>query len=225
MTRTRRRSTSRARSRSSAGLFALVYGLLNAAEDGWGAGHVVAALAAAVGLLSAFIAIEATSRAPMVPLGMFRNRRFAAAQIAAMAISAGLFSTFIYIMVFLQEVQRLLADARPGLVLVPGTMVNLFCAAATAKIGTRVPPVALIAGGLGLVAVGMVISAVMISADMTWLELQVGFIVAMAGTGLFNPAVSAVALDVPERVAGLATGIHDTAARPASRSASPRSAR
>src|SRR5688500_13241129 len=52
-----------------AGLFALVYGLLNAAEDGWGAGHVVAALASAVGLLTAFIAIEATSRAPMLPLG------------------------------------------------------------------------------------------------------------------------------------------------------------
>ncbi len=51
----------------------------------------------------------------------------------------------------------------------------------------------------------------MVSADMSWLELQVGFIISMAGTGLFNPAVSAVALDVPERVAGLATGIHDTA--------------
>src|SRR6478735_1069884 len=193
-----------------AGLFALVYGLLNAAEDGWGAGHVVAALAAATGLLIAFVAIEATSRAPVVPLGLFRNPRFAGAQIAAMAISAGLFSTFIYIMIFLQDVKGY-SPMEAGLVLVPGTMVNLFCAAATAKIGTKVPPVALIAGGLGLVSIGMVISAFTISADVTWLELQIGFIVAMAGTGLFNPAVSAVALDVPERVAGLATGIHDTA--------------
>ncbi|MDA0183752.1 MFS transporter [Solirubrobacter phytolaccae] len=193
-----------------AGLFALVYGLLNAAEDGWGAGHVVAALAAAAGLLVAFVAIEATSRAPMVPLGMFRNRRFAGAQLAAMAISAGLFSTFIYIMIFLQQVKGY-SPMEAGLVLVPGTMVNLFCAAATAKIATKVAPVVLISGGLGLAALGMVISALMISADMTWLELQLGFIVSMAGTGLFNPSVSAVALDVPERVAGLATGIHDTA--------------
>ena len=69
----------------------------------------------------------------------------------------------------------------------------------------------LISGGLGLVAVGMVISALMLSADTTWLELQIGFVISMAGTGLFNPAVSAVALDVPEEQAGLATGIHDTA--------------
>ena len=192
------------------GLFALVYGLLNAAEDGWGAGNVVGALAAAAGLLTAFIVIEATSRAPMLPLGMFRNPRFAGAQLAAMAISAGLFSTFIYIMIFLQEVKGY-SPMEAGLVLVPGTMVNLFCAAATAKLSAKVPPVALIAGGLGLAALGMVISATMISPDMSWLELQLGFIVSMAGTGLFNPAVSAVALDVPERVAGLATGIHDTA--------------
>jgi predicted MFS family arabinose efflux permease len=193
-----------------AGLFALVYGLLNAAEEGWGAGHVVAALAAAAGLLIAFVAIEATSRAPMVPLGMFRNRRFAGAQLAAMAISAGLFSTFIYIMIFLQEVKGY-SPMEAGLVLVPGTMVNLFCAAATAKLATKVPQVALIAGGLALAALGMVISALVISADMTWWELQLGFVVSMAGTGLFNPTVSAVALDVDERVAGLASGIHDTA--------------
>ena len=141
-------------------------------------------------LLTAFIVIEATSRAPMMPLGMFRNRRFAGAQIAAMAISAGLFASFIYIMVYLQEV-RGWSPIEAGLVLVPGTMVNLFCAAGTASLHKRVPPVALIAGGLGLVAVGMVISALMLDADTTWLELQIGFIISMAGTGLFNPAVSA----------------------------------
>lgn len=192
------------------GLFALVYGLLNAAEEGWGSSPVIAALASAAGLLAAFIYIEATSSAPMVPLGMFRNPRFAGAQLAAMAISAGLFSTFIYIMIFLQDVKGY-SPMEAGLVLVPGTMVNLFCAAATAKLAGKVQPGVLIAGGLGLASLGMIISALLISPDMSWLELQIGFIVSMAGTGLFNPAVSAVALDVPERVAGLATGIHDTA--------------
>ena len=60
-------------------------------------------------------------------------------------------------------------------------------------------------------ALGLVVCAAMVDADTTWLQLQPGFIIAMAGTGLFNPAVSAVALDVPEHQAGLATGIHDTA--------------
>jgi len=192
------------------GLFALVYGLLNAAEDGWGATPVVVALGAGAVLLIAFVAIEATSRAPMMPLGMFRNPRFAGAQFAALAISSGLFAGFIYIMVFLQEV-RGYSPIEAGLVLVPGTTVNLLCAAGTASLSKRVPPVALIGGGLVLVALGLVVCAATVDADTTWLQLQPGFIIAMAGTGLFNPAVSAVALDVPEHQAGLATGIHDTA--------------
>jgi len=192
------------------GLFGLVYGLLNAAEDGWGEPAVVAALVAGVGLLVAFVAIEARSSHPMVPLGMFRDRRFAGAQVAALAISAGLFSTFIYIMIYLQEL-RGYSPIEAGLFLVPGTMCNLFAAAATAQLGRRVPPVALIAGGLALVTVGMVISAFTITADASWLQLQTGLVLAMIGTGLFNPAVSEAALDVPQHQAGLATGIHDTA--------------
>src|SRR3954451_23582299 len=192
------------------GLFALVYGFLEAAEEGWGATHVVVALAAAAVLLTAFLVIEATSRAPMMPLSLFRARRFSGAQLAAVAISSGLFAGFIYIMVYLQEVHGY-SPVQAGLILVPGTMVNLFCAAGTASLAKRVPPVALISGGLVLVAAGLVISALMLNADTTWLQLQVGFIISMAGTGLFNPAVSAVALDVPEHQAGLATGIHDTA--------------
>jgi EmrB/QacA subfamily drug resistance transporter len=192
------------------GLFALVYGLLNAAEEGWSDTLVVIALAAAAVLLTAFLVIEKTSSAPMMPLGMFRNRRFSGAQIAVVTISSGLFAGFIYIMVYLQEV-RGYSPIEAGLILVPGTMVNLFCAAGTASLAKRVPPVVLIAGGLGLVAAGLVILAVMLDADSSWLELQVGFVVSMAGTGLFNPAVSEVALDVPPHQAGLATGIHDTA--------------
>jgi len=192
------------------GLFALVYGFLDAAEDGWGATHVVVALGAAAALLTAFLVVEATAKAPMMPLGMFRDRRFSGAQLAAVAISSGLFASFIYIMVYLQEL-RGFSPIEAGLILVPGTMVNLFCAAATASLAKRVPPVALIAGGLGLVALGLLISGLMLDADTTWLQLQVGFVISMAGTGLFNPAVSAVALDVPEHQAGLATGIHDTA--------------
>jgi predicted MFS family arabinose efflux permease len=192
------------------GLFGLVYGLLNAAEDGWGEPAVVAALVAGVGLLVAVVAIEARSSHPMVPLGMFRDRRFAGAQVAALAISAGLFSTFIYIMIYLQEL-RGYSPIEAGLFLVPGTMCNLFAAAATAQLGRRVPPVALIAGGLALVTVGMVISAFTITADASWLQLQTGLVLAMIGTGLFNPAVSEAALDVPQHQAGLATGIHDTA--------------
>ena len=53
----------------TAGLFLLVFGLLRGNEDGWGSTIIVAALAGAAVLLAAFVAIEARSSHPMLPLG------------------------------------------------------------------------------------------------------------------------------------------------------------
>ena len=73
------------------------------------------------------------------------------------------------------------------------------------------PAGALIAAGLGLVAAGMLLARRRQRPISTWLSLQPGIVTALIGLGLFNPAVSAVALDVPERHSGLAAGINDTA--------------
>jgi hypothetical protein len=47
--------------------------------------------------------------------------------------------------------------------------------------------------------------------DSSWYEMLPGLIIAMIGTGMFNPAVIAVALgSVPENQSGLAAGVNDT---------------
>jgi hypothetical protein len=68
----------------------------------------------------------------------------------------------------------------------------------------------LIAGGLTLVAAGMaMLTAVQV--DSSWTAMLPGVTVALIGTGLFNPSVSAVALGtVPAEQSGLAAGINDT---------------
>jgi hypothetical protein len=61
----------------------------------------------------------------------------------------------------------------------------------------------LVAGGLGLMRLAQV--------DSSWMIALPGAILASIGTGLFNPAISAVALScVPERQSGLAAGVNDT---------------
>jgi len=75
---------------------------------------------------------------------------------------------------------------------------------------TRVPRGVLVSVGLALVALGMwMLTGV--ETGSSWTAVLPGSIVAMLGTGIFNPAVSAVALDVPEHQSGLAAGINDTA--------------
>jgi EmrB/QacA subfamily drug resistance transporter len=191
------------------GLFLLVLALLRGNEVGWGSTAIVLELGGAAILLTAFLAIEATVAEPMLPLGLFRNGPFTGAQIAAFAISASFFALFFYMTLYLQKILGLSA-VEAGLVYVPGTIVMFLVSGATATLGDRVSPRAMISGGLLLVATGLVLFTVA-DAESSWTITLPGTIIAMIGTGLFNPAVSGVALgSLPERQSGLAAGVNDT---------------
>jgi hypothetical protein len=61
-----------------------------------------------------------------------------------------------------------------------------------------------------MVAVGLVLMTTA-DAGSSWLAIQPGLLIAMVGTGMFNPAVIAVALgSVSEDQSGLAAGVNDT---------------
>ena len=68
----------------------------------------------------------------------------------------------------------------------------------------------MVAGGLALVAVGMVLFT-LADVDSSWTIVLPGAMVALIGTGLFNPALTAVALGtVPPEQSGVAAGVNDT---------------
>ncbi len=194
----------------TAGLFLLVLALLRGNEDGWGSTLIVAELAAAALALVAFVLVELRVREPMLPMRLFRDSTFTGAQIAAFAISASFFAIFLYATLYLQQILGLSA-IQAGLVYLPGTILMLIVSAATAQMGARVPARTMVGGGLALVAAGM---ALFTLADETssWWMVMPGLLVACLGTGLFNPALSAVALgSVPVEQSGLAAGVNDTA--------------
>jgi EmrB/QacA subfamily drug resistance transporter len=88
----------------TAGLMLFVYTLTRAAEHGWGTGTTIALLAGSVALILAFLAIELRSRAPLLPLRIFRQRTLAAANAAGVVIAAVGFSLFFLITLYLQQV-------------------------------------------------------------------------------------------------------------------------
>ena len=61
---------------ATAGLGALVYGLIESSTLGFGNARIVSALAAGLILLAAFIAVEWRSQSPMMPLRLFRSPAF-----------------------------------------------------------------------------------------------------------------------------------------------------
>ena len=194
----------------TAGLFLLVLALLRGNEDGWTSTVILAELTGAAVALVSFVLIEMRVREPMLPMRLFRDATFTGAQIAAFAISASFFAIFLYATLYLQQILGLSA-IEAGLVYLPGTMLLLIVSAATAQLGAKVPARTMIAGGLALVAAGM---ALFTLADETssWWAVMPGLLLACLGTGLFNPALSNVALGaVPVEQSGLAAGVNDTA--------------
>jgi predicted MFS family arabinose efflux permease len=146
----------------------------------------------------------------MLPLGLFRIPAFAGAQITAFAISASFFAIYLYATLYLQNVLGLSA-IEAGLAYLPGTVIMFFVAGASAQLVERVGPRVLIAGGLALIAVGMGLMMLM-TATSSWTVILPGFLLASVGTGLFNPAMSGVALSsAPIEMSGLAAGVNDTA--------------
>jgi EmrB/QacA subfamily drug resistance transporter len=192
------------------GLFLLVLGLLRGNEQGWDSAPIVAELAGAAALLGAFVLVQARGKAPMLPLALFRSGAFTGAQTTAFAISASFFAVFLYATIYLQHVLGLSA-LEAGLVYLPGTMVMLVVSGATAQLAEKgVHPGMLISGGLLLVAAGMALLSIP-DEHSSWTAVLPGTIVAMIGTGLFNPSVTAVALgSVPAESSGLAAGVNDT---------------
>jgi EmrB/QacA subfamily drug resistance transporter len=191
------------------GLFLLVLALLRGNDDGWGSFPIVAELAGAAALLAAFVVIEARVREPMLPLGLFRIKEFSGAQIAAFAISASYFSIFLYTTLYLQQILGL-SPIESGLVYLPATVLIFLVSGASAKLLEKVSPGALIAVGLALVAGGLGLG-LLATATSSWTMLLPSLLVGGVGTGLFNPAVSAVALgSAPQEQSGLAAGVNDT---------------
>lgn len=86
------------------GLLALIYGLTQAGEHGWGAPSALGWLAAGVALLVAFYAIEARSSAPLVPVSVLKKKTVAWGNIAGLIAFLTETSLVFLMTLYLQEV-------------------------------------------------------------------------------------------------------------------------
>ena len=86
------------------GLMLLVYALTRATTDGWGTPTTLALLAASIGLVLAFVVIELRSKAPLLPLRIFRLPTLAAANVTMALVGGVAFSEFFVLSLYMQDV-------------------------------------------------------------------------------------------------------------------------
>ncbi|HET9094342.1 MAG TPA: MFS transporter [Solirubrobacteraceae bacterium] len=88
----------------TAGLLAIVFGIVKAQAWGWGSGRTLGVLGLGALLLAAFVALESRSAAPLVKLSIFRIRSIATANAAMMLVASALFGMFFFVSLYTQDV-------------------------------------------------------------------------------------------------------------------------
>ena len=187
----------------------LVLALLRGNDEGWTSPLILGLFAAAALLFAAFLLVESRIAQPMLPLKYFRSPTFTGAQIIAFAISATMFASFLYIILYVQNVLGY-SPMGAALRFLPVTIASFVIAPLSGVAVAKVPPRLLLAGGLGLIAVGLVLMAHTKAGD-DWTGILFGLILGGIGIGVVNPVLANVALcTVPEEQSGVASGINDT---------------
>jgi EmrB/QacA subfamily drug resistance transporter len=139
---------------STAGMTALVYGFIRAAQEGWSDAGTIGAFAAAVALLAVFFSIETRTRQPITPLHMFRDRNRAGSYAIMLALAAAMFGQFFFLTLFVQDVLGY-SPLRAGLAFLPITGAIVLTSQFAARSLPRIGPKRLMAVGALLAAAGL----------------------------------------------------------------------
>jgi EmrB/QacA subfamily drug resistance transporter len=193
----------------SGALFCLVFALIRGNAEGWGSTTIVGLLVVSAVLMAAFILAERHGKDPMLDLALFRKPAFTGAQITAFAISASMFSMFLYLTLYMQNVLEY-SPLEAGWRFLPVSVVSFFAAPLAGRLTSRVPIRLLLFGGLGAVGVGLLLMGGL-SPTSKWTALLAGFLIAGTGVGFVNAPLSFTAVSVVEqRLSGTAAGINNT---------------
>jgi hypothetical protein len=190
-------------------LASLIYALIESGRTSFTDSKVVACFIAAAVLLVAFLVAERRSDHPMFDLGLFRLPTFSGGAVAAFGISASIFSMFLYLTIYLQDVLGYSAF-ETGLRLIVASGAIFVVAAPAGRLTSHVPIRLLIGPGLLLVGGGLLWMRGL-DASSSWTHLVPGLIMSGVGVGFINPPLASTAVGVvqPQR-AGMASGINST---------------
>jgi MFS family permease len=195
----------------TASLLTAVYAIVNGNDKGWTSGQTLGLLAAAAVLLALFLGIEARVRSPLIPLGLFRLRNLATANVIGVLWAAAMFAWFFLSALYLQLVLGY-SPLQVGLAFLPANIVmGVLSVGISAKLVMRLgirPP---LTAGLLLAAAGLLLF-VRAPVDGSFaVDVLPSMLLLGLGAGIaFNPVLLAAMSDVEPAEAGLASGVVNT---------------
>jgi len=200
---------------ATAGLFGLVFGLIEGERFNWGEiGSYVVTIPEVIGLgvvlLVVFVIWERFQAEPLVPLSLFEERNFAVANWIGASIAFGMMSLFLPIVIYLQSVRDFSA-LTAGLTLAPMSVTSMVVAPFAGRLADRFGGKYILMTGVFFFAAGFGTLTVVAGPDSTWLTFLVPAIVAGAGMGMtFAPLTTVAMRNIEPRMAGSASAVLNT---------------
>ena len=200
---------------ASAGLFAIVFGLIEGQRYSWGQIEsypitIPEVIGGGAVLIVLFILWERFQSEPLMPLSLFRDRNFAVANWIAAAISFGMLSMFLPFTIYLQSARGFSALVA-GLTIAPMSLASMVTAPIAGRMSDRIGGKYILMAGITLFTIGMGSIAFVAAPDSTWINFLAPAIVAGLGMGMtFAPMTTVAMRNIEPRIAGSASAVLNT---------------
>jgi Na+/melibiose symporter-like transporter len=194
------------------GLAGVVYALIEGPANGWTLSTVALGILG-LAALGSWVLVERRSRAPMVPLGVFRSRQFSGANAVTFAVYGALGSVTFLLVVYLQTVLGYSA-LQAGASLLPLTVLMLLFSSRMGALAQRIGPRLPMTVGPIIVGAGIALLTRTHPGTSYWSTVFPAAIVLGAGLTLtVAPLTAAVLAAVEDRHAGIASAINNAVSR------------
>jgi EmrB/QacA subfamily drug resistance transporter len=192
----------------TAALMIGVYAIVTAADYGWASAHTIGFGVSAIVTLVAFLVYESRIANPIMPLRILRVRSLTGASAARAFLATGMFTTFFLGALYMQRVHGFSAFDT-GLAFLPTTlMLGVLSTGITANLMGRFGPRRILVPGLLAIISSLALMAGAGEQTSYFPGLFVPYVLLGIGAGTsFMPLITIAMADVPQRDAGLASGI------------------
>ncbi|GEC07300.1 MFS transporter [Streptomyces spinoverrucosus] len=194
------------------GFGALVYGITRAGEEGLDDTTTLISLGVALVLLVAFVVIQRTARAPMIPGGVLADKGRVGANLVMFLVGAGMLATFYFLTLYMQVVKGY-DPMVTGVAYLPYAVGMLLAAGALGpQLLARLSERTVISVGLTVGVLGMVWFSLLAPGQNPWVALLPAQLVSGLGLGMVFVAVTIISVrGVAPQETGAASGLVNTA--------------